>query len=684
MTKKFFIMQKQLLLILALLFLFVIATSDADFTVRVVYFQPTDAPAAAPVEKIRSAMEHTQKYYADEMEKHKFGRKTFRLERDNTGEIVIHTVKGRHKAQHYFNDTQGTLNAELPVNMKNKNDILLSFIGGLQGVAGGWNGQGQAWFGHDCGACRGWTAIANKNGNFALSTVKHELGHAFGLYHNLRGKRGENFLMWFDGVLQDYEARWLDKSRYFNTGNHIARPPPRILNPKRPEPIQRDNKDYVRFSADINAGQGLYQTQIFRDSDNTVLDWTRLDGQSDTAIFEINRAELTGESRVWIHVQDNDGNQSLIPVDFTLPAKSGTLIAEPIETDRTAIYLTLNYDSPDALTPTNTRWEWSGWEGISFWEQTPDGKLGAKPWGAVEIETHIPYYEQWNYFFYLHALSEIVYDLGGGDYEKFESKFFMPNPCGNVASVEAIFFADGTEIYKTGVLRGSNSQNITISFDIPRDTKEFAIKVTEAGDGPGCDHFIFADAKLTHTSNTISTEGETGGEREIKKHADVNRDGRVTIADLIIVASRYGESVKSDIDPNPDVNRDGIVDIKDITLITDEMPLNAPSINAFPMTNQPVQTQLLNNFPNPFNPETWIPYQLAKDSNVTITIYDTQGVSVCRFPIGFQSAGYYTSKSQAAYWDGHNALGERVASGVYFYQLEADNISLIRKMFILK
>ena len=260
----------------------------------------------------------------------------------------------------------------------------------------------------------------------------------------------------------------------------------------------------------------------------------------------------------------------------------------------------------------------------------------------------------------------------------------MPNPCGDGASVEAIFFADGTEIYKTGVLRGSNSQNITISFDIPRDTKEFAIKVTEAGDGPGCDHFIFADAKLTHTSNTISTEGETGGEREIKKHADVNRDGRVTIADLIIVASRYGESVKSDIDPNPDVNRDGIVDIKDITLITDEMPLNAPSINAFPMTNQPVQTQLLNNFPNPFNPETWIPYQLAKDSNVTITIYDTQGVSVRTLPIGFQSAGYYTSKNRAAYWDGHNALGEQVASGVYFYQLEADNVSLLRKMLILK
>ena len=322
-------MQKQLLLILALLFLFVIATSDADFTVRVIYFRPTDAPAVAPVAKIRNALERTQKFYADQMEKHKFGRKTFRLERDNRGEVVIHTVKGRHKAQHYFNDTRGTLDAELPANMKNKNDILLSFIGVLNGVAGGWNGQGQAWFGHDCGACKGWTAIANKNGNFALSTVKHELGHAFGLYHNLRGKRGENFLMWFDGVLQDYEARWLDKSRYFNNDNHIVRPPPQIFQPQRPKAMLKNNADYVRFSVDVAAGQGLYQAQIFRNSDWCILDWNELEGQKDTAVFEIRRTDLIDDWQVWVHVQDTDGNQFIKDLAFVLPEK-----AEPFKVTR--------------------------------------------------------------------------------------------------------------------------------------------------------------------------------------------------------------------------------------------------------------------------------------------------------------------------------------------------------------
>ena len=293
----------------------------ADFTVRVIYFAPTDAPAVAPAAKIRRAMERTQKFYADEMEKHKYGRKTFRLERDNAGEIIVHTVKGRHAAQHYFNDTQGTLKAELPVNMKNEDDILISFIGGLFGVAGGWNGQGQGWFGHDCGGCKGWVAVANKNGNFALSTVKHELGHALGLYHNLRGKHGANFLMWFDGVLDSYEARWLDKSRYFNDRAHIVNPPPQILNIARPKAMQKNNADYVEFSADIQGNQGLYQAQIFRASDHCVLDWHRLDGQKETVDFQVKRTDLTDDFELWVHVQDIEGNQSIRNLAFVLPEK---------------------------------------------------------------------------------------------------------------------------------------------------------------------------------------------------------------------------------------------------------------------------------------------------------------------------------------------------------------------------
>ena len=99
---------------------------------------------------------------------------------------------------------------------------------------------------------------------------------------------------------------------------------------------------------------------------------------------------------------------------------------------------------------------------------------------------------------------------------------------------------------------------------------------------------------------------------------------------------------------------------------------------------RPEQTRLLANYPNPFNPETWIPYELATDTEVRITIYNTQGVVIRTLHLGHQSAGYYTSRSRAAYWDGRNALGESVASGLYFYQLQADDRSQMRKMLIVK
>ena len=112
-------------------------------------------------------------------------------------------------------------------------------------------------------------------------------------------------------------------------------------------------------------------------------------------------------------------------------------------------------------------------------------------------------------------------------------------------------------------------------------------------------------------------------------------------------------------------------------------PVNS-QLAAAPQVATPDQTGLLANYPNPFNPETWIPYQLAKASDVKITIYDTRGIVVRQLALGHQPPGFYTSRSRAAYWDGRNTLGERVASGIYFYQLEADTISLTRKMLILK
>ena len=96
------------------------------------------------------------------------------------------------------------------------------------------------------------------------------------------------------------------------------------------------------------------------------------------------------------------------------------------------------------------------------------------------------------------------------------------------------------------------------------------------------------------------------------------------------------------------------------------------------------QTALFANYPNPFNPETWIPYQLSAPADVRISIYSVEGTLVRTLPLGAQAVGVYTSRARAAYWDGHNNIGEPVASGIYFYTLKAGEFSATRRMLILK
>ena len=102
------------------------------------------------------------------------------------------------------------------------------------------------------------------------------------------------------------------------------------------------------------------------------------------------------------------------------------------------------------------------------------------------------------------------------------------------------------------------------------------------------------------------------------------------------------------------------------------------------MREIPNTTALLPNYPNPFNPETWIPYHLSKGTDVTLTIHDVRGVLVRELTLGYQAAGVYESRSRAAYWDGRNAVGEPVASGLYFYTLTAGEFTATRKLLIVK
>ena len=98
----------------------------------------------------------------------------------------------------------------------------------------------------------------------------------------------------------------------------------------------------------------------------------------------------------------------------------------------------------------------------------------------------------------------------------------------------------------------------------------------------------------------------------------------------------------------------------------------------------PRQTLLMQNYPNPFNPETWIPYRLSEAAPVTLSIYDATGERIRTLTLGIRAAGFYQSRSRAAYWDGRNDLGERVSSGVYFYQLSTPSEHQVKRMVIVK
>ena len=119
-----------------------------------------------------------------------------------------------------------------------------------------------------------------------------------------------------------------------------------------------------------------------------------------------------------------------------------------------------------------------------------------------------------------------------------------------------------------------------------------------------------------------------------------------------------------------------------VTINVTDVAGAAPSVETAPL--MPATTALLTNFPNPFNPETWIPYQLAKPAEVTLTLYDIRGVVVRRLKLGHQAAGFYQSRSRAIHWDGRNNIGEKVASGVYFYTLTAGEFTATRKLLIRK
>ena len=281
----------------------------------------------------------------------------------------------------------------------------------------------------------------------------------------------------------------------------------------------------------------------------------------------------------------------------------------------------------------------------------------------------------------------------------------IDNTTGKITGISTTRFTSGVE--GSGTLLAIN-----FTLQNARDTR-IQLRNLKAGDSNGQSILttspIFRIRLKTETPTTIPAW-------------DVNEDGNIDIIDLVSVAAALGTN--SPENPRLDVNADGTVNIQDLTLVATHLgetaDAAAPALVALPecltpktlqqvlnllrtqndgslafqraIANleqllaalMPKETALLANYPNPFNPETWIPYQLAEPTEVTLHIYAINGELIRTLALGHQRAGLYQTQTRAAYWDGKNALGEPVASGIYFYTLTASGFTSTRKMLIRK
>ncbi len=228
------------------------------------------------------------------------------------------------------------------------------------------------------------------------------------------------------------------------------------------------------------------------------------------------------------------------------------------------------------------------------------------------------------------------------------------------------------------------------------ETRQFAfvgsewINQTEAAAAPAI------SAEPAQEAWAFVVSGHLGGKPAFDGYQVIVRNLRT---DSVITASVQGDYFAA---ATADLARRSVVQVGDVIEIdvigpdqsveshtfnfkvTPESIANAVLSIRLDSIGRPKLTQLLQNFPNPFNPETWIPYQLEISADVTLQIYDPSGDIVRTLDLGFKAQGFYMTRSTAAYWNGRNNLGEQVASGMYFYSLTTPDFSATRKMLILK
>ena len=810
--------------------------------VRVVYFLSKDRQPQPDINaKIDKLIKETQQLFADQMERHGYGRKTFQIETDLNGKAVVHHIVGQFTEAHYSNEPS------LSYAVLNEIPKWFDFFRGgddyyftVADVGTGVN------IVRSCSSCPtivSGVAVGNKAlvtvGTATLGTTAHELGHVFGLMHDFRG---DAYIMSYSGEkdgLSKCAAEWLDVHRAFNpsinrsqlavsTDSTVKMLPPSFVAP-----------NAIRFRFRVTTPHGLHQAQLqtltvtpgAAYGSPELLSYKALNGSTDTT-FELVTTYLSLKNKmVSLRMIDVFGNfigSPAFPIDLNSLLPPPQVVSIPDATLALAVRQALNLSSTQVLTTHamldlkdlsvdnngitdltgmeyaynlnylflrnnnisdvspltgmtklktlilddnnisdvspltgmtklktlylinnnisdisslagmtqldtlalednnisdvsplagTTQLEILGLSGNSISDVSPLVALNLTQLGILRnplsydsINTHIPAMQA-------KGIELLLYDNIAHPALSMVSGNGQEDFAGSVLSAPFVVEAQGAD--------GEPMEGVSVTFtvDVGNGQPVPATMTTDA-DGRAQTRLMLG---WTPGRNTVRVTGEgieswaifsaIGVKPETQIAEDVNRDGKVDVEDLVLVAATIGTTPPDGTIPNTDVNGDGVVNSDDLTSVLAALE-NTPTAPAAVLTAEnlqrwideakqltnkdetflkgiavleqllatllPKETILLANYPNPFNPETWVPYHLAKSAEVTVRIYAVNGTLIRVLALGHKSAGIYEHRERAVYWDGRNAEGERVASGIYFYTLTAGDFTSTRKMLIRK
>ena len=637
---------------------------NAPNKVSLIYFLPSDRNPQPDINsKLNILIKNAQQFYAAQMEFQGFGSKTFSFQTDPSGNAAVYHVSGRFTDPFYRNDTYNKIKEEI-LNQFDTTKHVYLVVADISSESIGIVNQGAI-----CGVAHSsWNSLDNQLLNrvtgglvvmpasgrcFAPGIAAHELGHTFSLVHDYRD---ESYLMGHSTHtrLSYCAAEWLSVHPFFTDKIHF----------NQNTTIEIRSQHGGRFQFQIMDPDGIHQAQFLIPATvgdpspvgTKLHDCQSLNGKTNSIVtFVVNGFSSASDDTVTLQVLDVHGN-----------------ISErrfPIQTVEDSNPTIVN------ITPTSV--------------EIPPIK------NQLVLKLHIT-----NGVAVAGYQANLQFDNQSLRYISSENGEYLP-----VGAFFAPSIVNGNTLQLLATaLSGESNGNGTLA------TLTFEVISQRAS------NLVFSQVILSDKEgNTFIPEFQNGEIVEPTRIVgDVNSDGVVNIADLVLVANRIGETGNT----AADVNGDGVVNIADLVLVAGKIgtdgsasPVLPDVFKLFtagdiqnwltqardlPLTDEiskkgilllerllamspPKQTMLMVNYPNPFNPETWIPYQLAAPANVKISIYSIDGKLVRTLWLGHQPAGIYMAKSHAAYWDGKNAIGETVASGVYFYTLTADDFTASRQ-----